>query len=252
MGFGLGDFFGGPYSTMINTAGNAAGVDMGSTGTMIGDMATGGAMSNAKAVEANNAANAINAQKQMDFQERMSNSAYQRAVADMRKAGLNPALAYQNGGASSPSGAMATSQASRPGDKAAGLFNTAKEVASMGIQGKSAMSQIELNEANAETQHITAQKLGANAKEAELNQELIKQNTAKAREETERSRIAKEVEKAELPAAKKQAWVNDKLSYLDAALDRIKAWIPFTRSNAKNYNFKGSGDTINNNHNYLP
>ena len=58
-----------------------------------------------------NAANQENAQAQMDFQERMSNSAYQRQVKDMESAGLNPMLAYvKGGGASSPSGSMATYQ----------------------------------------------------------------------------------------------------------------------------------------------
>lgn len=68
-------------------------------------MLAGGAMQ-MWAQERANSANREAAQKQMEFQERMSSTAHTREVNDLRNAGLNPILSAGGGGSSSPGGAM--------------------------------------------------------------------------------------------------------------------------------------------------
>lgn len=125
-----------------------------------------------------NAFNAEEAQKQRDYETEMSNTAYQRQTADMRAAGINPALMYGGTGAS---GASTPSGSSASGNGNGGTQFDPMQLLSVAMQMGMSKQQLE-------------EQKRVNNSEIELN---------KAKEEAERAKARKDS-----AAAVYQEWLN--------------------------------------------
>jgi hypothetical protein len=136
-----------------------------------GAQIAGGMWSAHEARRAQREANQTNmqiAREQMQFQERMSNTAFQRQKDDMVKAGINPILAVsQGGGASTPAGSSTSvqSEATDEVNSAIQAARTALEFQSLRQQNKKISSDAELNKALTKVANRDAQVKSNTARE---------------------------------------------------------------------------------------
>lgn len=139
-----------------------------------------------------NAFTAAEAQKQRDWESEMSNTSYQRQVADMRAAGVNPAMAMSgSAGASTPSGASAASVA----PSGAGLsMSDLMQLLMAPLQAKLMKSQAQQARDQGKAALINAGANVTNAETGQGNLDVNRQNAETARFRAETERMAAEVE----------------------------------------------------------
>lgn len=152
----------------------------------VGDFIPG--VGDARAQEKANKQNLQLDKQNRDWMERMSNTAYQRAMDDMKSSGLNPMLSYMQGGASVPTTQAATVGAASK----TGLADAAMQAYTGISAARTAQQQANTAQASAESGINLQATQAANTAQDTLNKQVT---AAHETEKIKNTKVARELQR---------------------------------------------------------
>lgn len=192
------------------------------------------------------------AKRQMDFQERMSNTAHQREVQDLMNARLNPVLSATGGGASSPIGAMSQPldlSETVPNALKASMNQKEKEQIDANIDTtKATKAKMEQDKLTAKAEQRYLENLGTATKDANDRENAIQAVTLPAVTATSANTIIQQNREAELNKIRTEmdkTTTGRTLNAIGEAFNRVGGSPISALSNI----FKGGGSKINKTYN---